>query len=1214
MSTAPSAPEKTTVPPSSAPGTAGGDRNPSAVGNGVGRSVAVSSGAAKGSGNSNGGRPPAQSNSAHHQPKKRRVIDDDDDDDDLPAAPKPLPSPVPAVRPTGGSSSGGGGVVGGKTSGMNGSSSSHSGDRQSSEKRKIVAGPPSSGKGAGSSARESSSKPASTSRKGNDDDDDDVPLGAMLKKQPKAPGASSRNNAVPSKIPSKNGVKSSGSKSFTIPKREGMSPSQRNSSQGAVSSGGKSVAGSYSSSSRPGGMGNKRPGSNSSSTRRDNDDDDDFEQKPVKLKKRPEDFTRDPHSKSAHKRKLEEQRIKEEAARKKKQRNSQGSSSTKVKVKAEPGRRGSSSAPRSRSTGKAKSQRAKVKTEVQGWKETTRAERIELAMKVYKWWEEPAHEHGKQWESLEHNGAHFAPEYKPHNVKLKYDGKDVYLTPQQEEVATFYASMPLDGPQLSEQGTVFNKNFFTDFKKVLGKGHKIKDFKLLDFSAMRAHLDIAKQIKRAATDGEKAAAKTVKEELTHKYSYAIVDNHLEKVGNYNVEPPGLFRGRGKHPKTGMLKARVVASDIAINCAEGVCVPRCNMPGYAWQYVQHDPSVTWLSKWDGLLAGTKYMMLAASSSFKGKSDMAKYDKAMKLKGFIERIRADYTKKLSSGDKRTKQIATAVWIIDKLALRVGGEKGDDEADTVGCCSLRTEHLTFHEDNSVHEIDLEFLGKDSMLFKETIDFDRYGDIGKRVFKNLQAFCKGKRQSEEVFDYLDPSILNQHLQSLMPGLTAKVFRTYNASDTLQRQLPGEDVLSGLSLAEKVAQYNGANREVAILCNHQRTVSSAQKEGLEKLHDELEMFNKQKLELKQMLRTIKSGKGSVRLKPSDKSVEEGAVRAVEKAKQAKANAKTDAEKVAATKAAESAAALRKAAQKSKQETMHLFAKNPGEDSVAGRIKNWTDKIKKLQIKIRDRDDNKEVSLSTSKINYMDPRVSVAWCKRHEVPVEKVFAKTLRDKFVWAMNVPPDWDFSYETLYNSKQSVLDVPPPPGGTKKKTTTAAAAAAAPKASPKAAAAVAEATAKKVQTKPPTKPSPTEAKGKGKATMKVEEESSSGEESGSGSSGSGSGSSSGSGSEESSSGEEESGSSSGEEESGSSSGEEESGSSSGEEESGSSSGEEESGSDEDDGDSGEASSTSKKRRSSGAGGGGSSKKARRPIIDGDDEEEDEDEDNDDSDFDGA
>ena len=47
--------------------------------------------------------------------------------------------------------------------------------------------------------------------------------------------------------------------------------------------------------------------------------------------------------------------------------------------------------------------------------------------------------------------------------------------------------------------------------------------------------------------------------------------------------------------------------------------------------------------------------------------------------------------------------------------------------------------------------------------------------------------------------SILNQHLQSLMPGLTAKVFRTYNASETLQRQLPQEEALANLSVAEKV-------------------------------------------------------------------------------------------------------------------------------------------------------------------------------------------------------------------------------------------------------------------------------------------------------------------------------------------------------------------------------------------------------------------------------
>ncbi|CBJ32929.1 conserved unknown protein [Ectocarpus siliculosus] len=120
----------------------------------------------------------------------------------------------------------------------------------------------------------------------------------------------------------------------------------------------------------------------------------------------------------------------------------------------------------------------------------------------------------------------------------------------------------------------------------------------------------------------------------------------------------------------------------------------------------------------------------------------------------------------------------------------------------------------------------------------------------------------------------------------------------------------------------------------------------------------------------------------------------------------------------------------------------------------------------------------------MDPRMSVAWCKRHEVPVEKVFAKTLQNKFVWAMNVPPDWNFSYETLYNSKQSVLDVPRPPGGGKKKADAAAATATA-KTPPKtaAAAAAAKKPAAAAASASAASPKNPEVKGKGKA-KKVEE----------------------------------------------------------------------------------------------------------------------------------
>ena len=52
-----------------------------------------------------------------------------------------------------------------------------------------------------------------------------------------------------------------------------------------------------------------------------------------------------------------------------------------------------------------------------------------------------------------------------------------------------------------------------------------------------------------------------------------------------------------------------------------------------------------------------------------------------------------------------------------------------------------------------------------------------------------------------------------------------------------------------------------------------------------------------------------------------------------------------------------------------------------------------------------QVSLGTSKINYNDPRITIAWCKKHEVPIQKQFPKTLLAKFAWAMNVEPEYRF-----------------------------------------------------------------------------------------------------------------------------------------------------------------------------------------------------------------
>lgn len=196
---------------------------------------------------------------------------------------------------------------------------------------------------------------------------------------------------------------------------------------------------------------------------------------------------------------------------------------------------------------------------------------------------------------------------------------------------------------------------------------------------------------------------------------------------------------------------------------------------------------------------------------------------------------------------------MWAIDILALRVGGEKGDDVADTVGCCSLRKEHLKFNPTAGSYEIELEFLGKDSMLYKQNINFAQYEDLGKLVYAALKSFCAGKKAGDQIFETVDPPILNKHLTSLMSGLSAKVFRTFNASITLEKELPDASAMVGMNLQEKLNLYNTANRQVAILCNHQRTVSKAAETMFENLNEKLTTMKDQTGQLIEYVHHISS-------------------------------------------------------------------------------------------------------------------------------------------------------------------------------------------------------------------------------------------------------------------------------------------------------------------------------------------------------------------------
>ncbi|KQK11496.1 hypothetical protein BRADI_2g60537v3 [Brachypodium distachyon] len=66
---------------------------------------------------------------------------------------------------------------------------------------------------------------------------------------------------------------------------------------------------------------------------------------------------------------------------------------------------------------------------------------------------------------------------------------------------------------------------------------------------------------RSPPDPEKKALPEGKLKQEEKFMWAVVDGTREKVGTFRVEPPGLFRGRGEHPKMGKLKQRILPSDI-----------------------------------------------------------------------------------------------------------------------------------------------------------------------------------------------------------------------------------------------------------------------------------------------------------------------------------------------------------------------------------------------------------------------------------------------------------------------------------------------------------------------------------------------------------------------------------------------------------------------------------------------------------------------------
>jgi len=519
---------------------------------------------------------------------------------------------------------------------------------------------------------------------------------------------------------------------------------------------------------------------------------------------------------------------------------------------------------------------------------------------------------GKQrWEKLHHNGPMFPDEYQPHKIPIIYKNEKIVLPAEAEEFATIYSKY-LDSEYIKHKK--FNKNFWNDWKNYI-KSTKITNLEDCDFSLIKKYVLEQKEKKLLLSSEEKQKLLEGRKIQEEPYLFAKIDGKKEKIGNFRIEPPGIFIGRGCHPLLGSIKPRLSPSDVILNLSKDAPIPNSPL-GNKWGEIIHNPTVDWLASYPDIITGkTKYIWLGASSSWKMENDQEKFDLARKLKRKIKEIRLKYNELLISKNLHMRQLATCIYFIDYLALRVGNEKGEEEADTVGITSLRVEHLSFLDDSNIK---LDFLGKDSIRYVKVIKVDEL------VYNNLIEFTKNKTKTTEIFNEISTSDVNKYLQSLMDGLTAKVFRTYNASDLFNIELNNVNVKNNMKEDDKfnflLNTFNQANIKVAQLCNHQKNVQKNFKEQITKLDEE-----------------------------------------IDKVKEDKSN-----------------------------------------ETKKSKILKLNNKLKKLKAKKELKLELKNISLGTSKINYIDPRITIAWIKKHDFPVDKIFSETLRDKFKWAFEIDYD--------------------------------------------------------------------------------------------------------------------------------------------------------------------------------------------------------------------
>jgi len=427
--------------------------------------------------------------------------------------------------------------------------------------------------------------------------------------------------------------------------------------------------------------------------------------------------------------------------------------------------------------------------------------------------------------SLKHNGIYVPPyDYKGFSIKIQ--GHTIKLTPKTEQMAIAWIRKTQS--TLSPPDKVFLKNFMQEFLETLKLENPSLDFLAsfssdymktienddftvtsdgIDFSDVSNYLEQEKLKKLNMTQSEKKQQaeqrKAKREELKERFGYAMVDGEKLEIANWTAEPSCLFAGRGDHPRRGKWKEGPREEDITLNL-----IPKEPRPLGNWKDVVNEPDKMYIAKWEDKLTGKiKYVWFSDSAFLKQNREKEKFKKAEKLGKQIATIEEHIIKNLDAEDEERRKVATVCWLILKPNMRVGDEKDPGEADTVGAITLRPEHITIAGDM----LHFDFLGKDCVRWVKNVQ------APPSVIRNIEHYAKTSK--EYLFEGVDSKKVSRFLMEKMPGLTAKVFRTWRCTKTVKEALEKSGVTRKDPDYLKTFHAKMANLKVAEVANHKRKI-----------------------------------------------------------------------------------------------------------------------------------------------------------------------------------------------------------------------------------------------------------------------------------------------------------------------------------------------------------------------------------------------------------